>query len=200
MTDEAAIEFHDLIRQVMMAVMEVHRAGSADQLAQARAVLTQARRSLYLILAEDNGDAGPAGTERGTESAPALSRGTPSRPAPAPRTARDRQADHVRSRAPSRTPPRGPRGGRVRRRRQGAGHGPAEPRRSASPRASEFAPGGIVIGRPRPRFRPLPGKSSFSPSRGLARVPADSILILTVIGELLLSLTLAAFGIIMAAG
>jgi len=70
MTDEAAVEFHDLIRQVMMAVMEVRRAGSADQLAQARAVLTQARRSLYLILAEDGGDAGPAGTESaGTESA-----------------------------------------------------------------------------------------------------------------------------------
>jgi DNA-binding PadR family transcriptional regulator len=57
MTDEAAIEFHDLIRQVMMAVMEVRRAGSADQLAQARAVLGQARRSLYLILAEDGADA-----------------------------------------------------------------------------------------------------------------------------------------------
>jgi DNA-binding PadR family transcriptional regulator len=57
MTDEAAIEFHDLIRQVMMAVMEVRRAGSADQLAQARAVLAQARRSLYLILAEDGADA-----------------------------------------------------------------------------------------------------------------------------------------------
>jgi len=57
MTDEAAVEFHDLIRQVMMAVMEVRRAGSADQLAQARAVLAQARRSLYLILAEDAPDA-----------------------------------------------------------------------------------------------------------------------------------------------
>lgn len=57
MTDEGAIEFHDLIRQVMMAVMEVRRAGSADQLAQARAVLAQARRSLYLILAEDVEDA-----------------------------------------------------------------------------------------------------------------------------------------------
>jgi DNA-binding PadR family transcriptional regulator len=56
MTDEAGIEFHDLIRQVMMAVMEVRRAGSADQLAQARAVLAQARRSLYLILAEDEAD------------------------------------------------------------------------------------------------------------------------------------------------
>jgi DNA-binding PadR family transcriptional regulator len=66
MTDEAALEFHDLIRQVMMAVMEVRRAGSADQLAQARAVLAQARRSLYLILAEDRADtaadAGPSDT------------------------------------------------------------------------------------------------------------------------------------------
>lgn len=61
MTDEAAIEFHDLIRQVMMAVMEVRRAGTADQLAQARAVLSQARRSLYLILAEQGTDA--AGTQ-----------------------------------------------------------------------------------------------------------------------------------------
>ena len=67
MTDEAALEFHDLIRQVMMAVMEVRRAGSADQLAQARAVLAQARRSLYLILAEDAAAAEPAAAD----SAPA---------------------------------------------------------------------------------------------------------------------------------
>ncbi len=53
MTDEDAIEFRNLIRQVMMAVMEVRRAGSADQVAQARAVLAQARKSLYLILAAD---------------------------------------------------------------------------------------------------------------------------------------------------
>jgi DNA-binding PadR family transcriptional regulator len=52
MTDEDAIEFRSLIRQVMMAVMEVRRAGSADQVAQARAVLALARKSLYLILAE----------------------------------------------------------------------------------------------------------------------------------------------------
>lgn len=75
MTDEAAIEFHDLIRQVMMAVMEVRRAGSADQLAQARSVLAQARRSLYLILAENGTNAsGPqqAGTvaEEAGEEAP----------------------------------------------------------------------------------------------------------------------------------
>jgi DNA-binding PadR family transcriptional regulator len=59
MTDEDAIEFRNLIRQVMMAVMEVRRAGSADQVAQARAVLAQARKSLYLILAAD---AAPDGT------------------------------------------------------------------------------------------------------------------------------------------
>jgi len=79
MTDEGAIEFHDLIRQVMMAVMEVRRAGSADQLAQARAVLAQARRSLYLILAEDAPDApaaagaapsGPAPSDAGADDAP----------------------------------------------------------------------------------------------------------------------------------
>ena len=53
MTDDEAMELGDLIRQVMVAVMEVRRAGSADQLAQARAVLAQTRRSMYRILAED---------------------------------------------------------------------------------------------------------------------------------------------------
>jgi hypothetical protein len=53
MTDDDAIEFRSLIRQVMMAVMEVRRAGSAEQVTQARAVLAQARKSLYLILADD---------------------------------------------------------------------------------------------------------------------------------------------------
>jgi DNA-binding PadR family transcriptional regulator len=70
MTDDDAIEFRNLIRQVMMAVMEVRRAGSAEQVAQARAVLAQARKSLYLILAEDESatadaetpDAGPTDT------------------------------------------------------------------------------------------------------------------------------------------
>jgi len=68
MTDEDAFEFHDLIRQVMMAVMEVRRAGSAEQVAQARDVLAQARRSLYRILAEDTADSAPeTGTQPGTE-------------------------------------------------------------------------------------------------------------------------------------
>jgi DNA-binding PadR family transcriptional regulator len=70
MTDEAALEFHDLIRQVMMAVMEVRRAGSADQLAQARAVLAQARRSLYLILAEDGAASDAEPSDSGSDNEP----------------------------------------------------------------------------------------------------------------------------------
>ncbi|MCL2583656.1 MAG: PadR family transcriptional regulator [Streptosporangiales bacterium] len=58
MTDEADWELGDLIRQVMMAVMEVRRAGSPAQLAEARRVLTETRRSMYRILADDA--AGPA--------------------------------------------------------------------------------------------------------------------------------------------
>jgi DNA-binding PadR family transcriptional regulator len=53
MTDDTSIELGDMIRQVMMAVMEVRRAGSASQLAEARRVLADARRSMYRILAED---------------------------------------------------------------------------------------------------------------------------------------------------
>jgi DNA-binding PadR family transcriptional regulator len=67
MTDDDAIEFRNLIRQVMMAVMEVRRAGSAEQVAQARAVLAQARKALYLILAEDEPATDtPAETSTGT--------------------------------------------------------------------------------------------------------------------------------------
>jgi DNA-binding PadR family transcriptional regulator len=66
MTDDDAIEFRNLIRQVMMAVMEVRRAGSTEQVAQARAVLAQARKSLYLILAEDEPAATAAETSTGT--------------------------------------------------------------------------------------------------------------------------------------
>jgi DNA-binding PadR family transcriptional regulator len=66
MTDDEAMELGDLIRQVMVAVMEVRRAGSPEQLAQARAVLAQTRRSMYRILAEEEpteatGPAEPAG-------------------------------------------------------------------------------------------------------------------------------------------
>jgi hypothetical protein len=60
MTDDTAIELGDMIRQVMMAVMEVRRAGSPGQLAAARRVLTETRRSMYRILAEDETDEPPA--------------------------------------------------------------------------------------------------------------------------------------------
>jgi DNA-binding PadR family transcriptional regulator len=53
MADDAVLELGDMIRQVMMAVMEVRRAGSASQLAEARRVLVETRRSMYRILAED---------------------------------------------------------------------------------------------------------------------------------------------------
>jgi DNA-binding PadR family transcriptional regulator len=59
MADNAVLELGDMIRQVMMAVMEVRRAGSASQLAEARRVLTETRRSMYRILAEDESDEDP---------------------------------------------------------------------------------------------------------------------------------------------
>ena len=76
MTDDEALELGDLIRQVMVAVMEVRRAGSPEQLAQARAVLAQTRRSMYRILAEEEpteaadaaGTAGSAGSAAASES------------------------------------------------------------------------------------------------------------------------------------
>lgn len=64
MTDEAALELGDMIRQVMMAVMEVRRAGSPAQIAEARRVLTETRRSMYRILADDVGTT--SGTASGT--------------------------------------------------------------------------------------------------------------------------------------
>jgi DNA-binding PadR family transcriptional regulator len=54
MADEAAFELGDMIRQLMMAVMEVRHSGSSSQIAEARRVLTEARRSVYRILAEDD--------------------------------------------------------------------------------------------------------------------------------------------------
>ena len=37
-----------------MAIFQISQAGTAEQLAEARQVLTNARRSLYAILAEDD--------------------------------------------------------------------------------------------------------------------------------------------------
>jgi DNA-binding PadR family transcriptional regulator len=81
MTDDEAMELRDLIRQVMVAVMEVRRAGSPEQLAQARAVLAQARRSMYRILAEDE----PSGAAAsGDPAQPAESTGENGEPAETP--------------------------------------------------------------------------------------------------------------------
>jgi len=80
MTDDTALELWDMTRQVMMAVMEVRRAGSPDQLAQARAVLAQARRAMYRILADDEpaGQTGETGeTVNDTPSAESPREGTP---------------------------------------------------------------------------------------------------------------------------
>jgi DNA-binding PadR family transcriptional regulator len=65
--DESALELGDMIRQVMMAVMEVRRAGSASQVAEARRVLAETRRSMYRILAED--DAAETAGETADETA-----------------------------------------------------------------------------------------------------------------------------------
>jgi len=69
MTDDEAIELGDLIRQVMIAVMEVRRAGSPEQLSQARAVLAQTRRSMYRILAEDDPTGSAATDTAATDTA-----------------------------------------------------------------------------------------------------------------------------------
>jgi DNA-binding PadR family transcriptional regulator len=49
-------ELREIIHQVMLAVMQVGRAGTPTQRAEARKVLTEARRALYRILAEDMED------------------------------------------------------------------------------------------------------------------------------------------------
>jgi DNA-binding PadR family transcriptional regulator len=65
MTDDAALELGDMIRQVMMAVVEVRRAGSASQIAEARRVLAETRRSMYRILAADEETPASADAPRG---------------------------------------------------------------------------------------------------------------------------------------
>src|SRR5579875_1006480 len=54
--DDAEVEMRGLIRQVMVAVMQVNQAGSAAQIKQAAKVLTDTRRALYRILAADGED------------------------------------------------------------------------------------------------------------------------------------------------
>jgi DNA-binding PadR family transcriptional regulator len=66
MADDVALELRDLIRQVAMASVEVARAGSDVQLAEARRVLAETRRSLYRILAADEPE---SDTSAGAEEA-----------------------------------------------------------------------------------------------------------------------------------
>ena len=50
---EGAFELRDLVWQLGAASMQVVQAGSQEQIAKAREVLTEARRALYRILADD---------------------------------------------------------------------------------------------------------------------------------------------------
>jgi DNA-binding PadR family transcriptional regulator len=52
--DDGEVQLRQLVRQVLMAVTQVGQAGSAAQVKQAGKVLTDARRSLYRILAADD--------------------------------------------------------------------------------------------------------------------------------------------------
>jgi DNA-binding PadR family transcriptional regulator len=77
MADDAALELGEMIRQIMMAVMEVRRVGSASQLAAARRVLAETRRSMYRILADDE----PTGAGEPTGPAEPAGSGEPTGPA-----------------------------------------------------------------------------------------------------------------------
>ena len=58
---EAAGEFRSLIHQLALATMQVVGSGNEDQMRRAREALTETRRTLYRILAED--DVPPAGAD-----------------------------------------------------------------------------------------------------------------------------------------
>jgi DNA-binding PadR family transcriptional regulator len=55
----AAVDMHSLARQLHLAAFQVVSAGTEAQVAEARKVLTQARRALYRILAEESADTEP---------------------------------------------------------------------------------------------------------------------------------------------
>jgi DNA-binding PadR family transcriptional regulator len=57
--DSDAWELFNVARQVGMAIFQIAQVGTAEQLASAREVLTNARRSLYGILAEDDDEQQP---------------------------------------------------------------------------------------------------------------------------------------------
>ncbi|HET6682540.1 MAG TPA: PadR family transcriptional regulator, partial [Gaiella sp.] len=54
---DALVALHDLAHQVMAATRQVAHAGTAGQLESAQAILRDARRALYRLLAEDAPDA-----------------------------------------------------------------------------------------------------------------------------------------------
>lgn len=54
---DALVTLHDLVHQVMAATRQVAHAGTAAQLESAQAILRDARRGLYRLLAEDAPDA-----------------------------------------------------------------------------------------------------------------------------------------------
>jgi DNA-binding PadR family transcriptional regulator len=51
--DGAVVELHDLLHQLIAAFRQIVEAGTPSQVGAAKAVLTETRRSLYRILAED---------------------------------------------------------------------------------------------------------------------------------------------------
>jgi len=55
---ESLVALHDLAHQVLAATRQVAHAGTAAQLESAQAILRDARRRLYRLLAEDEGEAG----------------------------------------------------------------------------------------------------------------------------------------------
>jgi DNA-binding PadR family transcriptional regulator len=56
--DDAAVQMHNLARQVVMATVQVAQAGSSAQVQQASKILADTRKALYRILAADDDTAG----------------------------------------------------------------------------------------------------------------------------------------------
>lgn len=56
--DDAAVQMHNLARQVAMATVQVAQAGSPVQVQQASKILADTRKALYRILAADDEEAG----------------------------------------------------------------------------------------------------------------------------------------------
>jgi DNA-binding PadR family transcriptional regulator len=56
--DDAAVQMHNLARQVAMATVQVAQAGSPAQVQQASKILADTRKALYRILAADDEEAG----------------------------------------------------------------------------------------------------------------------------------------------